>query len=151
MHLTTYLGLADTGEQTLADSFRQVSRGHGDEPDVRELTERFAGQCDEHRRLLAPLTERYGEHAEEEPERLHADGLPGTRGGGVGLLRDLHDLYLLASYLDIAWTMVGQAARAVRDRELVDVVSTCEQDVQGQLAWLKTRMKAAAPQALVVG
>ncbi|PKW26221.1 hypothetical protein [Phycicoccus duodecadis] len=151
MHLTTYLGLADTGEQTLADSFRQVSSGHGDEPDVRELTERFADQCDEHRRLLAPLTERYGEHAEEEPERLHAEGLPGTRSGGVGLLRDLHDLYLLASYLDIAWTMVGQAARAVRDQELVDVVSTCEQDVQGQLAWLRTRMKAAAPQALVVG
>ena len=149
MHLATYVGLVDGGEQTLAESFRQVALGHRQEADIVHLCERFAAQCDSHREQLTPVVQRYGERREQEPERLHAQGLRGTRTGGVGLLRDLHDLYLLVSYLDIAWTMVGQAARAVRDDELLGVVQWCEKETSGQLSWLTTRMKEAAPQALV--
>jgi len=151
VHLASYIGLLDVGEQTVADSFRQVARGHRDEADVVVLCERFAVQCDHHRELLRPVVEAYGEHLEAEPERLHADGLGRTRSGGVGLLRDLHDLYLLVSYLDIAWTVVGQAAQAVRDRDLIAIVTWCEAETSAQLAWLTTRMKEAAPQALVAG
>ena len=150
MHLATYLGLVDQGESTLARSFREVAAGHGREADVVHVCERFAVQCDSHREQLGPVVERYGEERPEEPERLHAQGLDGTRSGGVGLLRDLHDLYLLVSYLDIAWTAIGQAAKAVRDEELLGVVTWCEKETSAQLSWLKTRMKEAAPQALVV-
>jgi hypothetical protein len=150
MHLATYLGLVDVGEQTLAQSFREVAKGHSAEPDVVSLCERFAVQCESHRRQLAPVVQRYGESREAEPEELHAEGLRGTRTGGVGLLRDLHDLYLLASYLDIAWTVVSQAGKAVRDAELLGAVAWCEKETSAQLAWLRTRMKEAAPQALVV-
>src|SRR3954454_5566212 len=122
MHLSTYVGLVDEGEQTLAESFRQVAKGHAQEPDVVHLCERFAVQCDSHREQLAPVVDRYGEEREQEPERLHAQGWDAPRTGGVGLLRDLHDLYLLVSDLDIAWTVVGQAAKAVRDEELQGVV-----------------------------
>jgi hypothetical protein len=149
MHLATYVGLVDEGERTLAESFRQVARGHRREADVVHLSERFAAQCDSHREQLVPVVQRYGERREREPERLHAEGLSSTRTGGVGLLRDLHDLYLLVSYLDIAWTVVGQAAKAVRDDELLAVVQWCEKETSGQLSWLTTRMKEAAPQALV--
>jgi hypothetical protein len=31
----------------------------------------------------------------------------------------------------------------------MDVVSSCEQDTARQLAWLKTRIKQSAPQALI--
>jgi hypothetical protein len=41
----------------------------------------------------------------------------------VGLLRDLQDLYLLASFVDITWTMVKQAAAALRDQELLGLVA----------------------------
>ena len=150
MHLSTYVGLVDEGEQTLARSFREVAKGHAKEADVVHLCERFAVQCDSHREQLAPVVERYGEEPESEPERLHAQGLGGARTGGVGLLRDLHDLYLLVSYLDISWTVVGQAAKAVRDDELLGVVQWCEKETSTQLSWLTTRMKEAAPQALVV-
>ena len=67
----------------------------------------------------------------------------------MGLLRDLHDLYLLASYLDIAWTVVEQAAKAVREDELRGLVEWCAKETSAQLSWLRTRMKEAAPQALV--
>lgn len=62
----------------------------------------------------------------------------------------LQDLYLLAGECDIAWTVVGQAAFGARDDELLAVVRRCEGETAIQLKWLCTRMKAAAPQALVV-
>lgn len=150
MHLASYIGLLDQGSQTLADSFRQVAQGHREEADVFHICEQLAAQCDRHREALAPVVARYGEAQEGEPERLHAEGLSTTRSGGLGLLRDLHDLYMLASYLDIAWTLVGQAGRAARDQELIEIVGGCEGQTSTQLSWLKTRLKQAAPQALIV-
>jgi hypothetical protein len=46
--------------------------------------------------------------------------------------------------------MVGQAAQGARDADLFDVVRRCEDEVTIQLKWLRTRMKQAAPQALIV-
>jgi hypothetical protein len=56
----------------------------------------------------------------------------------------------MASECDITWTLVGQAAQGARDTELVDVVRRCEGETSIQLKWLKSRMKEAAPQTLVV-
>ncbi|MGZ4661579.1 MAG: hypothetical protein ACXVYB_09895 [Arthrobacter sp.] len=150
MNLSIYLGMLRRTEQTLAESFRQVSEGHGAEPDVHFLCQTLARQCDHHEELLQPIVERYGEDtSDNEPERLHAEGLSETRSGPVGLLRDLQDLYLLASLVDVTWTMVRQAAFALRDRELLSVVGECDAETATQLKWLQTRMKQAAPQALV--
>ncbi|MEU4743959.1 hypothetical protein AB0G02_26315 [Actinosynnema sp. NPDC023658] len=149
MHLATYLGLLHSSLTTLSDAFREVAQGHGDEPDVWHTCRVLAARVDRQAEALAPVVERYGEHRENEPERLHATGLQSTRGGPVGLLRDLQDLYTLASLTDITWTVVGQAAQGLRDRELLDVVGACEQDTARQLTWLRTRIKQAAPQALI--
>jgi hypothetical protein len=150
MNLKIYLGMLHQAEQTLAESFRQVAEGHGAEPDVHFLCRTLAEQCDRHGELLHPVVQRYGESREDnEPERLHAEGLSTTREGPVGLLRDLQDLYLLASLVDITWTMVKQAGSALRDKELLEVVAKCDAETATQLRWLQTRMKQAAPQALV--
>jgi hypothetical protein len=149
MHLATYLGLLHSSLTTLADAFREVGQGHGGEPDVWHTCQVLAARVDRQAEALAPVVRRYGEHRENEPERLHATGLQSTRSGPVGLLRDLQDLYTLASLTDITWTVVGQAAQGLRDRELLDVVGSCEQDTARQLTWLRTRIKQAAPQALI--
>ncbi|MEV8435943.1 hypothetical protein AB0425_01085 [Actinosynnema sp. NPDC051121] len=149
MHLATYLGLLHSSLDTLADAFRQVGQGHGEEPDVWHTCRVLAGRVEHQAEALAPVVRRYGEHREDEPERLHATGLESTRSGAVGLLRDLQDLYTLASLTEITWTVVGQAAQGLRDRELLDVVTSCEQDTARQLTWLRTRIKQAAPQALI--
>jgi len=57
---------------------------------------------------------------------------------------------MLAAFVDITWTLVGQAGQGARDREVIEAVSRCEHETTGQLAWLRTRAKAAAPQALLV-
>lgn len=150
MHLANYLGLLHRSEINLASAFRQVSHDHAADPDVYQMCLLLADQCDEHSKRLKPFVDRYGEDAPDEPDRLHSDLFQGTRRGGLGLLRDLHDLYLMANEADISWTIIGQAAQGIHDTDLFDVVRACEGETAQQLAWLKTRMKQAAPQALIV-
>jgi hypothetical protein len=150
VHLAHYLGLLHRAELNLADAFRQVADAHGDEPDVHHLCRQQAERCDQHAARLESFARSYAEDAPREPDRLHSELFRGTRSGGIGLLRDLQDLYLMAAECDVCWTVVGQAARGVRDRDLLAVVTASEGETALQLSWLRTRMKQAAPQALVV-
>ncbi|MEP9364915.1 MULTISPECIES: hypothetical protein [Nocardioides] len=149
-HLSTYVGLADRSEQILAESFRAVGLGHARAVDVFHTCNLLAEMCDRHRRQLAPIAERYGEDDIEEPERLHADGLAQARDGEIGLLRDLQDLHVLATLVQTTWTVIAQGAQGLRDAELLDVATTANEETSRQLTWLNTRMKVAAPQALIV-
>src|SRR5215218_872338 len=150
MHLANYLGMMHRSELDLANGFRVVADGHAEEPDVYHLCQTLAKQCEAHAEQLKPFVDRYGEEKPEEPERLYHDLFDETRSGGLGLLRDLHDLYLMAHACDISWTMIGQAAQGARDRELLETVNSCEGQTATQIKWLETRMKQAAPQALLV-
>jgi hypothetical protein len=150
MQLAHYLGLLHRAEMTLSAALRDVADGHRDEADVHHLARKLARQCDRHAELLGPFVERYGEDAPDEPDRLYSEIFGGPRQGGLGLLRDLHDLYLMSAECDVAWTLVGQAAQGLRDLDLLAVVTSCEGETAMQMRWLRTRMKQAAPQALVV-
>jgi hypothetical protein len=150
VHLAHYLALLHRSQTQLADAFRTTARSHADEHDVQGICAKLAARCDRHAEQLKPFTERYGEDAPGEPERLHGELFGGPRDGPLGLLRDLHDLYLMACECDIAWTVVGQAAQGARDRELLAVVRKCEGETAMQIKWTRSRMKEAAPQALVV-
>lgn len=149
-YLPTYLTLLGSAEQALADSYRHVAAGHRAEADVYYTCRGFADQCVAHRDALTPVLGRYDQQHHAEPERLYPQGLTRARSGPVGLLRDLQDLYQLANLVNITWTLVGQAAAGARDRALLDLTVDCERDTQSHLAWLRMRMKAAAPQALLV-
>jgi hypothetical protein len=154
MHLTTYLALAHRGEQTLADSFRTVGQGHAQHPDVLFICQTLAAMSDNHVHQLTPIVDRYGEQGHgddiEEPERLHTDGLAEVRSGPVGLLRDLQDLHVLGTLVQTTWTVITQAAQGLRDRDLIAMAQQANSDTSRQLSWLNTRMKAAAPQALIL-
>jgi len=151
-HLTTYIGLVDRSEQTLADSFRAVAEGHANVADIFHTCHTLAKMSDSHRELLQPIVRRYGERTSDvdEPDRLHAAGLAEVRSGEIGLLRDLQDLHVLADLVQTTWTVLAQGAQGMGDRELLDVSQQANKDTARQLTWLNTRMKAAAPQALLV-
>lgn len=152
-HLSTYVGLADHSEQTLADSLRAVAQGHAHVADVFHTCHTLAAMSDIHRELLAPVVQRYGEDSSEgvdEPERLRASGLAEVRSGEIGLLRDLQDLHVLADLVQTTWTVIAQGAQGLRDRELLDIAHRASEGTARQLSWLNTRIKAAAPQALIV-
>jgi hypothetical protein len=150
VNLPLYLGLLRGSEEVLGQSFAQVADGHADEPDVFHLCHMLAKQCADHDERLRPVIDRYGASPDDEPERFHAEALAQIRSGPVGLLRDLQDLYVLASLVDITWTVVKQAGQALRDEELLDIVAHCEAETRVQLSWLSSRIKQAAPQALLV-
>jgi hypothetical protein len=150
-HLATYVGLADHSEKILAESFRAVAEGHARVADVFHTCQLLAAMSDRHRGGLAPVVQRYGEEPDiDEPERLRASGLGRPREGEIGLLRDLQDLHVLATLVQTTWTVIAQGAQGLRDRELLEIARASNAETSRQLTWLNTRMKVAAPQALIV-
>ena len=150
MHLATYIGLLEEGSTTLADSYTVLAEGHPEEPEVVAQATRFRAQCLEHAQRLGPARERYGDHPAPPPDRLHLAGLEEARSGGLGLLRDLHEVYDFASHLQIAWTIVGQAAQGNEDEDLIAIAGNCRGQIALQAAWLTTQVKTASAQVLLV-
>lgn len=150
MHVGNYLGLLKSSEEQLADGFLTVIEHHSDEPDIGGICHLLASWSQEHVKALEPLVERYSEQKSDEPERLEHTLFEGTRSGSLALLRDLHDLWLLANEVQLCWIVLSQAALALRDAELDQTCKRCNHETGRQLAFLLTRIKQSAPQSLVV-
>jgi anaerobic selenocysteine-containing dehydrogenase len=149
-HLADYIGLLDESEKRLVRAFEQVRRTHPDEPDVGSLCKRFAAWSAEAEAMLKPFIAKYGERREGEPERLDKALLVQRGQGGFDLLRDLHDLWLLVNESMMSLMVLEQAARALRDRQLLDTLEHMQKRNERQQMWLKTRISQAAPQVLLV-
>lgn len=63
-------------------------------------------------------------------------------------MRDLRELYVLASEASINWVILGQGAQAAKDRELLQPVAECHPDTLRTLKWANTMVKQVSPQAL---
>src|SRR4051812_2428253 len=136
--LAEHLAHLRRAELDLAAAFRAVADAHRDEADVFHLCGKLAGDCDGHAERLAPFAE-------------PAASIPGAPEiAGADLLADLQDLYVLAARCDVGWMLAGQAARGARDDELLEVATACEPETAMQMRWLRTRLKQAAPQSLLV-
>ena len=150
MHLGTYIGLAHQSEKQLAKALRLVADKHGSEPDIYHTCQLLAAWSEAHEAGLATFVARYSEARETEPERLMASLFDKPRAGELGLLRDLHDLWLLTQEVNMSWKVIVQAARLLRDQELENACLAFEAETHRQADWLQTRIKQAAPQILVV-
>jgi hypothetical protein len=151
MHLDVYLGLQHRIQAELESAFLTIAEHHGGEPDVHVTCDTLAEHTHALSEQLEPFVQKYGQGKDDgEAEDLYEALFKGPRSGGVGLLRDLQDVYLLASMSDITWQMLRQAALGLRDPELGELCACALAEGKTQLAWLLTRMKAAAPQALIV-
>ncbi|WP_110887979.1 molybdopterin oxidoreductase [Deinococcus yavapaiensis] len=150
MHVGNYLGLVHGSEERLVDVLRKVARHHRDEPDVEQTCLLLAAWSEKHLKFLRPLVEKYGEEKNPEPDDLEVALFHGPRTGSLGLLRDLHDLWLMSNEVQLCWTVLEQAAQALRDDDLERVCKECGKETKRQTAFFLTRIKQAAPQALVV-
>ncbi len=150
LHIAAYLGLLWASEQQLADAYRTVGERHSAEADIHAMCAQLAAWSQAHVEALRPMIARYEAQTSDEPKRL-ADALfQGPRIGGIGLLRDLHDLELLAYQVHLCWLALGQGARALYDTDMVRLCEELGLETDRQLAWLRTRIREIAPQALVV-
>ncbi|WP_194724165.1 hypothetical protein [Noviherbaspirillum malthae] len=66
------------------------------------------------------------------------------------LRRDLHDLWLMVSESLISLDVLEQAAHAKHDREFESSIRQIRERNSRQRTWLRTRLRQAAPQTLVV-
>src|SRR5206468_11282296 len=132
------------------------------EHDLYHLGHTLARRSEQHLQKLEPFAERYGAppapngvgdgSALLETLRHKSSELLGrSEVTGMLLLRDLRNLYLTAQEAEIAWVILAQAARAVRDRELLQIASLCHEEAEARGKWLRTRIKESAPQALATG
>ena len=149
MHLTHYIGLSHRSHAALAEAWSKIAEGHCDEPDVKLLARRFATATGDHARRHEAFVR--SESADTPPpENFEAWTFRGPRAGGLGLLRDLHEMSLLVSECDIACMLLTVGAQGVRDADLLELARSGQAETKRQLDWLHSRMKQAAPQALVV-
>lgn len=152
MKIPEYLELLHTTEQTLAASFVRMADGYPTDPEIRSVCRTFAGQCDEHQATLQPMLRRYGvADGGNGPEWRHVAGVTETGSGPLGLLRDLEDLSMLAAFLHLTWTVVGQTANDLRDHGLAAAAQACDRQLEIQSEWITTRIKRVAPRALIAG
>jgi hypothetical protein len=128
-------------ETGLAAQLRAAAGRHPDEHDIYHQCLTFAVTADKRAVKLEPFATRYG---------------GGTRwttvvvDGSDDLLAELRTLHLRAHEVAITWTMADQAAKALRDTDLLTVAAECQSETEMQAKWFITRIKTSAPQALVV-
>ena len=149
MNLGLYLKMVKDSETDLNEAFVTVADHHQQEPDMEEICRLLASWSQQKAASTERFINKYGEKHERGAEKLYSDLFQGPRRGGLALLRDLHDLWILATEAQICWTLLGQAAQALRDKDLIETCHYNKQQTARQIAWLETRSKQAAPQSLI--
>jgi len=150
MHLATYIGIVHSAEKQLAKELRRIADKHSDEPDMEHMCKKLASWSESHEQGLRPFIGKYSEdRSSTEPERLESL-FNKSRTGSMGMLRDLHDLWLLTQEVIMCWKVIIQAAQGLRDEELVSKSKEFQEETNRQSTWLQTRIKQAAPQTLLV-
>ncbi len=151
MYVAEYLGRLQSAEEQLADALAALSRRHSDtDPEVAMTGSLLAGWSQQHAAALAPIIARYGERHSNQPEQLRRTLFQEPRSGAIGLLRDLHDTSVLAQEVLGGWTVLAQAARALRDIEFQRLCRRLSAETQRQMDWLHTQLVEAAPEVLTV-
>ena len=119
-----------------------VARRHPNEPDIRDGARVL--------HTLGSITDRFGLLRSLSPSGLQTALFRGRRGRSLGLLRDLQDLYLMATQTRSCWTVLLQGARGLNDVELVCASEYCGGETIRALAWLETKIHQTSPQVLIV-
>lgn len=149
MNIGLYLMMARDSETELNEAFVTVADHHQQEPDLEEICRLLASWSQQKAASTERFINKYGGKHDRGAEKLYSELFQGPRRGGLALLRDLHDLWILATEAQICWTLLAQGAQALRDNDLVDTCVQNKQQSARQINWLETRSKQAAPQTLI--
>ena len=150
MHIGKYIGLVHRTEVDLVKAFKLTGNAHSDEVDVYQTCMLLSSWSQNLADDVQVFAAKYKEESDKEPDRLTQTLLNKPRKGSMALLRDLHDLFLIVTEVQICCTILKQAATGLRDEDLLSTCEEIERQSKRQLSWLSTRMKSAAPQTLIV-
>ncbi len=68
---------------------------------------------------------------------------------GLLLLADLRHLHRTAAGVSLDWELLGQAAQAAKDTELLSLTKRCHPETLRQMRWANAMLKEISPQVLV--
>jgi anaerobic selenocysteine-containing dehydrogenase len=149
-HVRDYIGLLQLSEQRLVKAMEQVRDSHHLEPDIVVICKLFESWSGKAAKSMQPFVDKYGKRREGEPERLDEALVKRRSPTAFNLVRDLHDLWLLVNESLISVDILEQAGHALRDDDLLAALAEVRQSNQRQQDWLRTRLRQAAPQVLVM-
>jgi len=130
-----------TLERSLGADLRTASERHAGDHDVYHQCRVFARSADARAERLEPLAQLH-EGSDEWKSPIVE--------GSDDLLEELRALALRLRGVVLTWTMAEQAAKALRDPELLACASESVSDAANEADWFLTRIKTAAPQALTI-
>ena len=144
-------------EADLAKELRLLAEHHAADHDVYHLGHTLARQCVGHLQQLGDFARRYGAQRMDAEDatsagvlellrRRAAAALGRSEISGLLLADDLRDVYLIAQRTEIAWVVLQQTAKAVRDAELLELVQRCHEQTRQTATWLRSRIKESAAQ-----
>jgi hypothetical protein len=137
--------------EVLADALIVVAERHERNFEINGTATVLAGWMRQDIERLGPSIERYGIAENDQPRKLRAAVLGGVRGGLAGLIADLTDLSVLASQVDMAWTVVFQGAKELQDDGLLAAAREGRNQTERVVRWVRTQVDHTAPEALAVG
>jgi hypothetical protein len=127
-------------ETRLGAELREAAERHRDDHDVYHQCHTFAISADKRAEKLDPRTS---------AQDGAGSWTTAVGDGSDDMLVELRALYLRTQEASVTWTMLVQAAKASRDQELLTLATECQREPELQAKWFMTRLKTAAPQALV--
>lgn len=148
MQLPHYLGITIKAEEELASCLEKATLKHATDIDVMTTCKILASWSKDHVENLKLKSEKYGVKKHDEPSQLASIALK-TKMGSLGLLRDMHGLWLMACEVEMCYIILSQAAKALRDKELILLCEEYCGFTNRQKAWLQTKIKTSASQTLV--
>jgi hypothetical protein len=158
-HLAIAIRGAREAESDLLHELRRVGDRHAADHDVASMCATLAQRTQLRIDVLDSQLQRYGQppgtsdwegwdHLVAGARRSISKIAGGTPAAGAALVADLRALYVASQEVFLDWTLLKQGAMAVRDPQLLEVVTQQLSETERVSAWAKTRCKLAAPQVL---
>jgi ferredoxin-nitrate reductase len=148
--VSDYLGMLTDSNEQFAAACLSVSSHHLEETEIQAGMRKLSQFSNEAVEVLKSFGEKYGRHETKESEKLRSTLFPAARAGAFGILRDLHALFVMASEIHVALSIVMQASKELRDEELLSSCMQMDEQNKRQQAWLMTQIEHRASHTLVV-
>jgi hypothetical protein len=149
MKIVNYIEYTLHCVESASKSFKEIAKRHSIEPDVNAMCLKFAGWCDQQHKILELYASEFGSAEAHEPDRIDTP-LIKLRTGGIGLMRDLHDAWLMTSEINLCWIILLQCAKAMRHNTFKSTCEECCKDTESQTEWLLSKIKLSSSQVLTV-
>ncbi|CAJ1495008.1 hypothetical protein [[Mycobacterium] burgundiense] len=144
-------------ERVLARALRATAARHHSDQDISHLAQDLAAWSDDHVKELADHGRHYGLRLSARRRRLWLSpgfterisaALRRRPEPALLLLADLRRIHRAAAGVSLDWELLGQAAQATKNHELLALTARCHPQSLRQMRWSNAMLKELSPQAL---